>query len=75
MLKSSLCDSSYAYILAKRNITIAPASAPAANPDNNKKEVVFIKCASFTDCIIETNNTQIDNAKDINAVMPMYNLI
>ena len=32
-------------------------------------------CASFTDCISETNNTQIDNAKDIYVVMPMYNLI
>ena len=30
---------------------------------------------SFTDCIIEINHTQIDNAKDVDVVMPMYNLI
>ena len=29
----------------------------------------------FSDCISEINNTQIDNAKDLDAVMPMYNLI
>ena len=32
-------------------------------------------CAPFTNCISEINNTQIDNAKDINIVIPMYNLI
>ena len=30
---------------------------------------------SITNCISEINNTQVDNAKDINIVMPMYNLI
>ena len=32
---------------------------------NNNEEVVFKNCASFTDCINKTNNTQIDNAKAI----------
>ena len=32
-------------------------------------------CAPFTNCISEINNTQIDNAKDIDIVIPMYNLI
>lgn len=31
--------------------------------------------ASFTDCIEEISNTQVDNTKDTDAVMPMYNLI
>ena len=35
----------------------------------------FKNCAPFTNCISEINNTQIDNAKDIDIVMPMYNLI
>ena len=30
---------------------------------------------SFTDCISEINNAQVDNAKYIDIVMPMYNLI
>ena len=28
-----------------------------------------------TNCLSEINNTQIDNPKDIDIVMPMYNLI
>ena len=42
---------------------------------NVGKEVVFKNCGPFTDGISEINNTQIDNAKNIDAVMPMYNLI
>ena len=30
---------------------------------------------SFTDCISEINNAQLDNAKDLDVMMPMYNLI
>ena len=41
---------------------------------NNDQEVMFESCSPFTDCICEINNTQIDNAKDIDVVMPMYNL-
>ena len=37
--------------------------------------VVFKNCAPFVNCISEINNTQIGNAKDIDIVMPMNNLI
>ena len=59
MLKSSLCDYSDAYIPV----------------NNNDRKVIFKNCAPFTNCISEINNTQIDNAKDIDIVMHMYNLI
>ena len=75
MLKSSLCDYIVAYILAKRTITITPAPQPAANPNNNHKELVLKHYALFTDCISEINSVQIDNAKDIDVVMQMHNLI
>ena len=75
MLKSSLFDHSDAYILVKGTTTIAAVPPTAVNPNNNDKEVVFKNYAPFTDCIREINNTQIDNAKDIDIVMPMYNLI
>ena len=42
---------------------------------NNSIQVVFKDCAPFTNCISEINNTQIDNARYIDAVMPMYNSI
>ena len=43
--------------------------------DERHKEIIFKNCVPFTDCISEINNTQIDNAKHIGVVMPMYNLI
>ena len=39
------------------------------------KRVIFKNCAPFTNCISKINNTDIDNAKYIDIVMPMYNLI
>ena len=77
MLKSSLCDYSDAYILVKGKITIAGAGndAAARQADERNKGVIFKNCAPFINCISEINNKQIDNAKDIDIVMPMYNLI
>ena len=74
MLKSSLCDYSDAYIFVKGNIGVNNTAAQGAANNTNKK-VIFKNCAPFTNCISEINNTQIDNAKDIDIVMPMYNLI
>ena len=75
MLKSSLCDYSDAYILVKGTITINNTAAADAAANSRNKKVIFKNCAPFTNCISEINNTQIDNAKDIDFVMPMYNLI
>ena len=73
MLKASLCDYSDAYILVKGTIDVNNTAAQGAAANNTNKKVVFRNCASFTNCISEINNTQIDNAKDIDIVMPMYN--
>ena len=77
MLKSSLWDYSDAYILVKETITIngAGADAAARQADERDKGLAFKNCTLFTNCISEINNTQVDNAKDIDIVMPMYNLI
>ena len=75
MLKSSLCDYSDAYILVKGTISINNTAAQGAAANNTDKKVIFKNCAPFTNCISEINNTQIDNAKDIDIVMPKYNLI
>ena len=75
MLKSSLCDYSDAYILAKGTITVNNTAAAGATVNNDDKKVIFKNCAPFTNCISEINNTQIGNAKDIDIVIPMYNLI
>ena len=43
--------------------------------DERNKEGISKNCTPFTKCISNTNNTQIDYAKDIDVVMSMYNLI
>ena len=75
MLKSSLCDYSDAYILVKGTISVNNTAAADAAVNNTNKKVIFKNCAPFTNCISEINNTQTDNSKDIDIVMPMYNLI
>ena len=71
---SRLCDYSDAYIAVKGTITV-PNNRIAAATNNKIKEVVFKNCAPFTDCISEINSTQIGNAKDLNVVMNLYNLM
>ena len=77
LLRPSLCDDSDAYILASGTITVIGAGAndTVKQLDEINKGVIFKNCASFTDCMSEINNTQIDHAKYIDLVMPMYNLI
>ena len=60
MLRSSLCD----YILEHRN---------SSKPKQWRN--IIKNSAPFTYCLSEINNTQIDNAKEIDIVIPMYNLI
>ena len=75
MLKSVLCDYNNAYILVKVKISVDNTAAASADANNTNKKVIFKNCALFTDCISEINNTQVDNAKYIDRVVPMYNLI
>ena len=77
MLGSSLCDYADAYILVKEPIIITGAGddAAARRADERNKGVIFKNCAPFINCISKINDTEIDNAQDIDVVMPMYNLI
>ena len=73
MLRSGLCDYSDPYILVKRTITVAPATATVA--DNANRLVFFNNCVPLTNCISRINKTHVDDAHDIDLVIPMYNLI
>ena len=77
MLRSNLCDYADGYILVNRRITITGTWADGAGRrvDEKDKGVRFKNCAPFVKCINRINNTEIDNAKDIDTVMPIYNLI
>ena len=72
MLRSSLCDYSDAYKLMSATVTV-PKTAVAEAAANNRKNMIIKNCTSFTNCISEINNTQIDNAKANDILMPMHN--
>ena len=76
-IQSNLCDYADSYILVKGKITITGAgdNAGERQADERDKGVTFKNCAPFTKCISRINNTDIDNAHDIDIVMPIYNLI
>ena len=77
MLRSNLCDYADAYILVKGTITITGAGNDDATKraDERDKGVTFKNCAPFTKCLSRINNTDIDTARDIDIVMPIYSLI
>ena len=70
MLRSDLCDYSDAYIVVKGTITVTDP-----NNVNYDKKLAIKNNAPFTSCISKINNTLIDNAEDLDIVMPMYNLL
>ena len=60
-----------AYILLEGDITLQ------SNNDANErnKNLVFKNNAPFINCISKINDIKIDNAEDLDVVMPMYNLL
>ena len=69
-IRSDLCDFSNAYIVVKGNITVTNS-----NNAKRKKAVTFKNNVPFTNCITKINDIKIDNAEDLDVVMPMYNLL
>ena len=70
MLRSDLSDYNDTYIVVKGKITVT-------NPNNKAydKKLALRNNAPFLSCISKINNTFIDNAKDLDIAMPMYNLL
>ena len=77
ILRCNLCDYADSYILVKGTIIITGTGDDdaAKRLDERNKGVIFKNCAPFTKFISRINNTDIDNAQDIDIVMPIYNLI
>ena len=75
MIRLSLFDHGDAFILVEGTITVPNTSVDDSAVNNTNKKVIVKNCAPFTSCITEINNTQVDNAEDIDMLMPLYNLI
>ena len=78
MLRSDLCDYADAYILVNGTITAT------ANGDNNNannirdkrnRPLILKNNAPFVSCITKINGELIEDAEDLDIVMPMYNLL
>ena len=65
VLESNFYDYNDAYILLRDNITAIAAP---------QTRVVFENCAQFTKSITKSDETRIDDAENLDLVMPMYNL-
>ena len=71
MLRSDLCDYSDAYILINGIITVA-----GYNPrDRQNRPVILKNNAPFVSCITRINGELIEDADDLDIVIPMYNLL
>ena len=70
MLRSDLCDFIDAYILVEETITVTGTS----NMGRKNWHLAFKDNAPFINCISEINNTLVDNAKDLDVAIPIYNL-
>ena len=70
MLRADLCDYYDTYIVVKGVITVT-------KPDNTKrnKAVALKNSAPYINCTSKMNGVLIDNAEDIDTVMPMYNFL
>ena len=75
MLRLSLCDHSDEYIIVKGTMTVANNAAQGHASNAANKDIIFKDCVSFTKCISTMNNVQVDDAHDIDAVIPIYILI
>ena len=76
-MQKSLSDYRDAYTFMKVSIAVAGQALDAIviAATRNFKQTIFENCAFFTGCIREINNTQVDNEKNLDFVIPMYNLI
>ena len=61
--------------MLQENISVNNTAGAGDDANNTNKKAIFKNCAPFTDYISKIKYTQIDNAKDIDIVMPMNHLI
>ena len=66
MLRSDLCDYSDVYVVVKGTVTVV-----RGNNNAYVKKLIFKNTAPLNSCITKVNNTLIDNAEDLDIVMPL----
>ena len=76
MLRSDLCDYADAYILVNGTITVNGIANGVENEIVRRNRPLILKNnAPFVSCMTKTNNEFIEDADDLDVVIPMYNLL
>ena len=75
MLRSDLCDYNDAYIVVNGVVTVSGAARVNEIRYKKDRPLAFKNNAPFISCISKINGTLIKNAKDLDIVMPIYNLL
>ena len=70
MLRSDLCNFSDAYIVVKGIVTV---SADERDRDEMNRPTILKNNAPFISCISKINSILVENAEDLDLIMPMYN--
>ena len=71
MLRSDLCDYSDAYVWVKGTITVTDPN----NYANFDRRLTLKNNPSFISCASNINGESVENAEDLDIVIPMYNLL
>ena len=75
MLRSDLCDYADAYILVNDTITVTAAAGASNIREKRKNPLILKNNVPFVLCITKINNELIEDAEDLDIIMPMYNLL
>ena len=78
MLRSDLCDYADEYVLVSGTITVEVDHRGAGVDENRNRKnrpLILKNNAPFISCIAKINNELIEDAEDLDIVMPMSNLL
>ena len=75
MLRSDLCDYADAFILVDGTITVTANAGGNNIRDKRNRKLILKNNAPFVSCITRINGELIEDADDLDIVMPMYNLL
>ena len=75
MLRSDLCNYADVYILVYSTITVTTNAGANNIRDKKIRKLILKNNAPFVSCITRINGELIEDADDLDVVMPMYNLL
>ena len=75
IIRSDLCDYADAFLLVNGTITVTAAAGANNIRDKKNRKLILKNNAPFVSCITRINGELIEDAGDLDIVMPVYNLL